>query len=300
MRRMGFPRWVRRHILPALVIAGVLSAGFLFLGDFLYQVLPATFTGDTIYQLYHILWPAALITLFGYGWTYRSGNFQETVWAGAPFFLLEGLLLAATVYEAAADSAMQWRSPELLIAGALMLFGVGFREESLFRGLVVNLLGERLIRNRRGVWGTVLTGGILFGLVHLGNYFAGISLKSVLIQTAAACAVGWALCAVYLRGGNLWCMILIHTLTDSASMFYATFQEEGDILDAINELSLVNLTPILPFTAITVFLLREPYGSRIVQRFQSRAATSGQDGSGEDGGENQDPGQNGYAGQDSF
>lgn len=270
MRRGGLRRPFLRHPVVVLVSASVCAAGFLLLGRQIVWLLPQNALGEALFQGYHILWPLLLVTLFRYGWVYRSGDFQETVWAALPFFVLEGGLLFLTIHMAAQDRSALWHSPVEIALGIWMLFGIGFREESLFRGLVVNVLGEWLIRSRRGVWATVLISGILFGLVHLSNYFAGVSLQSVIVQTAAASAVGWALCAAYLRGGNLWCMILVHTITDAASMFYATFQQEGDVIDTLNTLSIVNLTPVIPFTAVTLFLLRRPYCDRIIQRFRAR------------------------------
>ena len=150
------------------------------------------------------------------------------------------------------------------------LFGIGFLEESIFRGIVVNNIAKKYLGNRKGVYVTVLTSGFLFGAMHLSNLVLGVNPFSVVIQSVVAMASGFYLAAIYLRGGSLWALIIMHTLVDSASMFKASFTtNNGTMADAIGELSLGNLTPFFVLSLLTLFLLRKEKCDEIIERYKT-------------------------------
>ncbi len=263
--------WLRDWPLPG---AAVLTALFVGLG-LLIGNLPMPMTGGYVWliavEVLEVFWPLGLVLLCGYGWTYVRGGFFRTLRAGAVYLIMEGFLLAVTLaalVTGEAPNPVSWTYGAFLAAFAL---GVGFREESLFRGVIVNLLAQRYARSRAGIWGTVVASGAFFGLVHLGNVFAGINLSSALVQSATAWALGCTMCAIYLRGGSLWALILLHGLTDAASMLYAAAFAGNDVLEAIDSLGVENLTPILPFTLLTVYLLRNSKCDEILARFGETA-----------------------------
>ena len=110
----------------------------------------------------------------------------------------------------------------------------------------------------------------IFGLMHITNIFAGVDLLSVTIQSIVAIGAGFYFAAVYLRGGSLWALIIMHSVADAASLFYSTFTlNNGTAVDAINKLSIMNLLPFFILTAIGLYLLRKDKCDEIVENFKT-------------------------------
>lgn len=275
----AFRGMVRTFPVQTAVLTALVFGASLYLNALLMPVLPGGPAGAVLLELIWIVWPLAIALLCGYGWIYREGGLLRTLAAGGFFLVMEGGLLISVLLGILSRGADGMPDPGTVIGGALSLFGVGFREETVFRGVIAGLLADAWARDRRGVWGTVLLSGVLFGGTHLWNIAMGVSPKSAVIQSLAACGVGWALCAVYLRGGSLWAMMLLHALTDAASLSYFYIEGAGErtgdvVVDAVNELGPSNLVPLLTFTLLTVFLLRGRSWEGIVRRVRERKERS--------------------------
>ncbi len=100
-----------------------------------------------------------------------------------------------------------WLFTELLALALL----IGFAEEAVFRGLMLNAL------KARGLWRAAIITSLLFGLSHSLNLLSGKSGADILIQVAYALAVGFAFAAVVLKHGVLWPLVVAHTLIDFTS-----------------------------------------------------------------------------------
>ena len=96
---------------------------------------------------------------------------------------------------------------------------VGWSEEFLFRGALQNILnnrfsnGRRIIRMRQGTF----IASVIFGIVHLGNAFLGLSITSAVEDSAFALVfafvVGWYYDKTQDLAGAAW----IHNATDGFS-----------------------------------------------------------------------------------
>jgi len=93
---------------------------------------------------------------------------------------------------------------ELLLIALL----VGFSEETIYRGLMLDAL------KARGPWTAAIVTSVLFGLSHSLNLLSGKSGAEILIQVCYALAVGFSLAAVVLKTGLIWPLVLVHTLID--------------------------------------------------------------------------------------
>ncbi len=96
---------------------------------------------------------------------------------------------------------------ELLITALL----IGFAEETLYRGLMLNAL------QARGPWTAAIVTSGLFGLSHALNLLSGKSGAEILIQVCYALAIGLGFAAGALQMGLLWLLILVLALIDFAS-----------------------------------------------------------------------------------
>ena len=223
-----------------------------------------------LYEFVQMLLPFLLVLLCSDADVYKKGSMLKTFAAGGYLLVGQLLLLFIMFTETFFSEGTIWQTPVGIMFGIVSLFGIGFREESIFRGIVVNNIAKKYLGNRKGVYVTVLTSGFLFGAMHLSNLVLGVNPFSVVIQSVVAMASGFYLAAIYLRGGSLWALIIMHTLVDSASMFKASFTtNNGTMADAIGELSLSNLTPFFVLSLLTLFLLRKEKCDEIIERYKT-------------------------------
>lgn len=238
----------------------------------IFYLLPSSTAMDILLEVAFLIWPTALVLLFGFGYIYRKKGFWSAMGAGmfkmAPFFLTVIFKLIQTLL----DPATLWKSGAEIVLGVLMLIAVGYREEVLYRGVITNAIARKYADSARGIWITVLSSSALFGAMHMGNVLHGASFQSALIQSFSAIGTGAFFCAVYLRSGSIWGVAWLHTLVNAAGAFEALFTNSGgDLADVVNSLSGYGLveTIITVFDFIIVaFLLRKSKRQRILDRIQ--------------------------------
>ena len=238
----------------------------------LYLLLPHTLWMDILYQVLFILWPAALVLIFGFGFIFRQRGIRATIGAALPLFLVFGYFLYAKLAATVKNPGLQWKSELEIFFGVLLLFGVGFREEVLYRGVITNAIASKYTNSPKGLWITVLSAGAMFGIMHLGNMFQGVSFAGALFQSISALVGGLLLCAVYLRGGNIWVMILLHSLIDTAPLVDMLFTNgtAGDLAGLVSDYSLgpLQIMFLVFELLLAVFLLRKSKRQKIFDRIQ--------------------------------
>ena len=247
----------RIYPLPGSIAAVSLAFSLSKLCSLMLKMFPESILKDYLIQGGVILSAWLIVLLLGYQWCYRRGSTGKTILAGLPLILLAGYNLANILFIAVSSPEMKWLPAAGIVLGILKLFAIGFLEESLFRGVAANSFGIRCSKDAGGVWLAVVLSGLLFGVFHFINISAGVSLRSVLVQTVTACIFGLYFAAIYFRGGNIWVMIFIHALFDSPGLFRTLFTvTETTQIDAINESSFEGWYFYPVFLILTVFLLR--------------------------------------------
>jgi len=93
------------------------------------------------------------------------------------------------------------------------MVGVGFLEETIFRGL---LLKELLRRSERLA---VIVSSVTFGLGHIVNLLSGAATLDTAAQVVYAIAVGFMLSVFVLRVGSILPCVAFHALFNSLSAF---------------------------------------------------------------------------------
>jgi hypothetical protein len=141
--------------------------------------------------------------------------------------------------------------PGVQISGINMLleiFGitmmVGFVEESIFRGLMLNAL------KAHGYWKAAIITSLLFGLTHAMNLLAGKSVADDMAQIFYAVAIGFAFAALVLKKGIIWPLVLAHFLID----FFNFIQKTGFTFSPFWNLFIV-LSIAVIFTAYGIFIM---------------------------------------------
>ncbi|MDO4741604.1 MAG: CPBP family intramembrane metalloprotease [Eubacteriales bacterium] len=259
---------------PVAASFGVMIACVVFTRIFalFFSLLPDNVYINIVNEIVFILWPLAIAVICGYGWIYKRRGVRKALAAGAASFLPPALLLALAVFSAFFADNTQWVPGSEIIFRVLLLFGIGLREETLFRGVVVNLLGEKYLGRKHGLLITVGVSGVIFGMLHIFNVFSGVAFSNALFQALATSFTGFLYCAIYLRSGSLWGVALIHSTLDAAGLFEAFFLVGGSIDAVFSSIDASALALGIPQLLLTLFLLRKSKRGEILARYQDASA----------------------------
>ncbi len=134
---------------------------------------------------------------------------------------------------------------------AAIILGIapGIQEELLCRTIPISLLMKR--EDRRNLIPAVyIIPSLLFGLFHFVNLFSGADLILTLLQVAYATAVGLILASIYLKTGNLWITIALHSFMDFVAYLSLNMQQSDGILKASGSYEWVGYLVQLLYTVI--------------------------------------------------
>ena len=253
----------------------MLTVDGIFLGlSNLTQRFPSTSLFSAITELIHIAWPIMLAVLLGFGFVFKTKGFIRTFKVGWIYLALFSAALLLAIFTKAVATGAQWESWDKILVGLLSVIGIGIREEVLYRGVLVNALGLKYAKDAKGLWLTTLIASILFGFTHITNVFFGVPLVNVLIQSLGAVGIGIGFVAIYLRGGNIWFLAIVHTVIDLSSLFESTFLV-NNLSDqtAISNLSIGSqIVQLLIGLAVALILLRKSKRKEIFDNFESLRA----------------------------
>lgn len=162
------------------------------------------------------------------------------MWIAIAVVLLFNLLRLLSIDYAAAgfEVVATW-----LLAG---LF-IGFAEEVLTRGLVVNLL--RKAGNTELV--VAVVSSALFALLHAGNLLSGQSLFATLLQLVYTFAFGVCMYLAMRVTGTIIAPILLHASTDPSIFLQEQYPAEGALGSVAN---LGNIVVIVAGLALLFFI----------------------------------------------
>ena len=244
-------------IVTALVVFVLLDTVILVLGRLLSQ-LPQTLPIKYLIQSILIIVPVAFVFLFGFSSAFKRGNLARGLFCSLPFIVLQLLALGGFMAFALEIPDLKWNPWYLIIYGLFCVVGIAVREECVYRGVIQNIIAKKYANSVKGIWLTAIAGGAIFGLAHVTNLFFGMDPLAVLTQMFTTAFMGLFFCAVYLRSGSLWTLIIIHTLTDVSGLASSTFTVGVSDSDVINGLSFSweSLALHLFYGAFAFFLLR--------------------------------------------
>jgi uncharacterized protein len=181
------------------------------------------------------------------GW-WRAVGFRRPAHPRDLFFFLP-LLLPVLI-----NLGVGLNVPRLLLFTELLAIAllIGFAEEAIFRGLMLNVL------KARGLWQAAMITSLLFGLSHSLNLLSGKSGTAILIQIAYALAIGFAFAALVLKKGILWPLIIVHALID-----FTSFIGKDTIPVGWNAVAGVALTFL--FMSYGLYLMRQPSAAPMIR-----------------------------------
>ena len=198
-------------------------------------------------------------------------------------FYIGGFMTAYCIYEIIAQFYLQRIGADAVVepVGEILVFVItmfliGFNEEMVFRGMLLNLFLDKFGNSKKGILTSVIASGVIFGSVHLTNIFSGVSVGSAIIQAIEAALLGILFAEIYLRSGNIWITVIAHALTDFASMFSSGIFGKGDFIDSINRLSPINFVAIPIFLLPCILLFRKKKLEELVEKRNGRQIIPGE------------------------
>lgn len=152
-------------------------------------------------------------------------------------FYIIGIVFFSVMFGVGLIGSISIKSLFNVFVGAML---VGVCEEFLCRGWLLNEFLERYGDTKKGIWYSIIVSGIIFGLIHLGNFFAGQDLVSTITQTLNASAVGIVLGLIYYKTKNIWSVIILHGLWDF-SLFLGDLMPVTESTEIFNSFSVVGM-----------------------------------------------------------
>jgi membrane protease YdiL (CAAX protease family) len=135
--------------------------------------------------------------------------------------------------------------------------GVGISEEFIFRGTILNLFIDKFGKTQRGIYASIMSSSVIFGIAHITNVFSGVSLKSAFIQAVGAGVLGALLAAIYVRTRNIWVVAMLHAFMDFSALIGSGFFGTNSIASEINSYGYIKLIGCLIYLIPVLFLLRK-------------------------------------------
>ena len=223
----------------------------------LVSLFPKTLPMDYLAHSILIIIPIALVFVFGFSRVFKNGKFGRGLVCALPYIIWQMILLALVLPKHLGNPEASLQPWYLIVYGLFTVLCVGIREECIYRGIIQNIVAKKYANSVKGIWITAIVGAVIFGLMHLGNLFVGVEPAAVFAQVPSAAVTGLVFSAIYLRSGNLWAVILLHTLIDTVGLLPSTFLG-STLTDDLNQMSWSWITVIfwVAYVGYAAFLLR--------------------------------------------
>ena len=178
------------------------------------------------------LFAGAAITLVLYKWWFRP-EFEGMLKGDLPLGFLLGLIELGYVLISYVPNLIDgsFSIKPLVWTIILVSLTAGIKEELIFRGVIISTL-MRQWKDRNLFRQAALVSGIVFGLIHAANIFAGADPLQTLFQVIGSVSVGFIFAAVYLRTGSILPCMLYHALHDIIAIACESNVSENGIMSA--------------------------------------------------------------------
>ena len=205
------------------------------------------------------LFAGAAITLVLYKWWFRP-EFEGMLKGDLPLGFLLGLIELGYVLISYVPNLIDgsFSIKPLTLTILFVSLTAGIKEEVVFRGVIISTL-MRQWKDRNLFRQAALVSGIVFGLIHAANIFAGADPLQTLFQVIGSVGVGFIFAAVYLRTGSILPCMFYHALHDIIAIACESNVSENGIMSARAFWwgDVFNLAMAAVMTAVAFWLLRD-------------------------------------------
>lgn len=198
----------------------------------------------------------------GYGKIFREKGrgILYSIGTGGYLLTVDGIAFASNLgmYLLTEQHELRPAQPALAIfIFILSMFGIGFAEELVFRGIFMNLLREKISTGTdRGIFLVLIIQGVFFGLCHMVNALGGARLEGVIVQAIMASLLGIMFGAIYLRTNSFWFLACLHAFNDFCALLPSGIYGIDNLTDTISGYSWINLAGAPLYLLVIGILLR--------------------------------------------
>ena len=178
------------------------------------------------------LFAGTAIMLILYKWWFRP-EFEGMLKGDLPLGFLLGLIELGYVLISYIPNLIDgsFSIKPLTLTILFVSLTAGIKEEVVFRGVIISTL-MRQWKDRNLFRQAALVSGIVFGLIHAANIFAGADPLQTLFQVIGSVGVGFIFAAVYLRTGSILPCMFYHALHDIIAIACESNVSENGIMSA--------------------------------------------------------------------
>ena len=171
----------------------------------------------------------------------NTKNFGKSLFSGLSVVIYT-VLASIIFFTVTTSEKTPMKSVPEIILFALFVFLVGFSEELLCRGIMTETMLRKHGNTKKGIWLSILSSSVSFGLLHLTNILMGQSVLDTVIQVITASCLGIFFNAIYVRHRNIYAIALIHGMIDFVAMWYMGVLKGNSILKVYEESTIATST----------------------------------------------------------
>ena len=257
-------------LLAAFIIFGLYELLLSGLGKLL-SLLPNTLPFLYLIEIILILVPIGIVCFFGFSNCFKKGGFLRGLLYASPLFVFQAISLIIFFSQNVGNPDVTWRPWYVILYFLITNICVGIREECIYRATLQNIIAKKYTNSVKGIWITVIFSSLFFGLCHISNVFFGMEPLSVLTQVISAAFLGLLYGAIYLRSGNIWVLIVLHSVTDIVGLAGSNFLVGSNDIEQMSEtmaFSIGKAIMWLIYIGFAIFLLRPSKCKEICERFR--------------------------------
>ncbi len=186
----------------------------------------------------------------------------------------KGLLMAAFITVFLVENLWSFVKPGAAIGNPMvaLIMGMapGIAEEVIFRLIPISIAMRGKDREKMIKISIIVT-SLLFGLAHAINFSDGAALSSTAIQVVYTFGLGILFSAIYLRTGNIWVTMILHTILDTTAFLAPSLQASGGLMTAsTSTLDLVIITvQTIVMIGWALYLVRKEKRQEIMDRWEA-------------------------------
>lgn len=111
----------------------------------------------------------------------------------------------------------------------VLALSAGISEEVIFRVIPISV-AMRNVDKEKMISTTFFLTAICFGLFHSLNVIVGANVGTTILQVIYATGVGLTYAAIYMRTGNLWVTMILHSFTDFMGFLVMDIDKTGGVM----------------------------------------------------------------------
>lgn len=183
-------------------------------------------------------------------------NLFKSLLTGGVIFITSIIVLISQIFYGL-NNYKNIASAKNIILICLLYLTLGFFEEILIRGIVLDTLLNKYDKTKKGIFSSILISSFVFGIIHFINLSFGLNIYAVIVQVIFCFIFGIYLGALYARTRNIYACSIIHGLWDLSTAICLIFNLSIDDVNKVSSINIGILIIYIPIIFFGLFMLRK-------------------------------------------